>query len=60
MNVDWQTVIALSLIAVATVYVIRRGWRALSGKRTVACGTCPNCAASLDREQLVSIDPPPE
>ena len=60
MNVDWQTATVLGLIAVAAVYVIRRVWRVLSGKRSAPCGTCPHCAASFDREQLVSIDPPPE
>ncbi|NQU21868.1 MAG: FeoB-associated Cys-rich membrane protein [Candidatus Nealsonbacteria bacterium] len=60
MNLDWQTVTALALIAVATVYVIRRGRRALSGKRSGSCGTCSQCATSSDREQIVSIDPSPK
>ncbi len=60
MNVDWQTVTALCLIAVATVYVIRRARRALSGKRSSSCSACSHCAAPADREQVVSIDPPPK
>ena len=60
MNVDWQTATVLGLIAVAAVYVLRRGRRALSSKQAAPCGTCPHCAASSRPKPFVEIDPPPE
>ncbi|REJ70552.1 MAG: hypothetical protein DWQ31_00455 [Planctomycetota bacterium] len=38
MNFDWQTVVALVLVAAAVAYLARLGWQTLAAKR--GCGSC--------------------
>ena len=59
MNIDWQNLLTLGLIAVAIAYVARRFWRLARGKQRTGCGTCPDCPASDGRKPLISIQQPP-
>jgi hypothetical protein len=57
MTIDWQTAIAAAAVFAAAVYLIRRGWRTITRKRT-GCGACSNCPTAQDPEAkpLISLD----
>lgn len=58
MNLDWQDLLTLGLIAAAAAYVVRRLWRLVRGKQRTGCGTCLDCPVSSARNELISIRPP--
>jgi len=58
MSSAWQDIVAISLIAVATAYVIRRIWRAITGRQPPRCASCSVCSQSPNDRVLISIDPP--
>ncbi|MBN2477193.1 MAG: FeoB-associated Cys-rich membrane protein [Pirellulales bacterium] len=58
MILDWQNAVALSLVAAALFYVLRRLRRTTAGGRDAGCGTCSRCGAPSVDKPLVSIDPP--
>ena len=47
MDLGWQDILALALVAVAAIYVAYRAWRVLTRKRTTGCDTgCSTCPQS--------------
>ncbi len=47
MNISWQDIVALSLAALAGVYLARRTWLILARRgKGAACGGCGECAAA--------------
>ena len=45
MQLDWQNVAVLVIVAGAAIYVSRLAWLTLARKKTAACGGCKSCAA---------------
>ncbi len=45
MWLDWQTLCALAIVAMATGLLIRRAARYVSSKESSSCGSCPNKSA---------------
>jgi hypothetical protein len=45
MTLDWQSSIALVIVAASVGYVARTVWHAV-GKRKSACGGCGNCSST--------------
>jgi hypothetical protein len=54
MIVEWQSVVVLSLVAAAAVYVARRAWRTIVERKAAGCGGCGTCGAAK-QAQPVSI-----
>jgi hypothetical protein len=55
MNLDWQNVAVIVVVAVATGYLARAGWQTFSRKRAAACGGCSKCPATDAAAKLVEI-----
>jgi hypothetical protein len=58
---QWQSTIALAIVAAATVYLVLRSWRAVARKGAGGCGTCTQCpgdaeSATVKQRQIVSVD----
>ncbi len=58
MSDAWQDIVVLSLIAVAAAYVVRRVWRAITGRKQPGCASCSACPQPPADQNLISIDPP--
>ena len=61
MILQWQSTIALAIVAVATVYLTARSWRAVVRKDAGGCGGCAQCpdeteSAAAKQRQIVSVD----
>jgi hypothetical protein len=58
---DWQTWLTMGICLAAAIYVARRAWLALAGKKAPGCGSgCGSCQANVPAaRQLVSIELPP-
>jgi len=58
---DWQSWLTIAICLTAAVYIARRAWHAVTGKKTPGCGsgcgTCPSNAPP-GAKQIVSIEPP--
>ncbi|MGD9646515.1 MAG: hypothetical protein AB7U73_12440 [Pirellulales bacterium] len=56
--IDWQTAGAGVIVLVAAVYLARRAWLTLRGRRAAGCGTCPTCPVEGGPEQppLVTLE----
>lgn len=50
MTIDWQNIVALTVVAFAALYLAREAWNQLAGQRSVR--GCTNCAACRDRTPL--------
>lgn len=66
MNLPWQDLIALALVAIAAGYLGWHGWRFIARRRATGCGGgCSGCAAgekgaSVDGKPLVTIERNPK
>ncbi len=58
MNIPWQDLATLALVAAAVVYLVWRLRRAGRGQRRTGCRTCSSCPESSGQEKLISIEPP--
>ena len=44
-QLDWQNVVAISVVSITLAYVGRRAWRKLSNRNAPGCGSCDDCPA---------------
>ena len=58
MSTTWQDIVAILLITVAAIYVIRRIWYSITGRRKPGCADCSACSRPPTDQDLISIDPP--
>jgi hypothetical protein len=49
-----QDIVAVLIVVAAAMFLVRRGWQALSHRRGMACGSCPDCP-SVEKQSLVMI-----
>jgi hypothetical protein len=54
-----QDAIAILIVAIAAVFLARRGWQRFARRQGGACGSCPSCSSSeaLQSKPLVTITP---
>jgi hypothetical protein len=43
-TLDWQTLIALSLVAGAAIHIVHRAWQLFAARGKSSCGGCGTCA----------------
>ena len=57
---DWQTVIAVIIVATAAGSLARRWWRMAAGQSRGGCGDCPSNPRGLRHKSLplVQLTPP--
>lgn len=58
MNLDWQTVAVLVLLAAACAYLTRLAWQSVTRRQAASCGgcdTCPSSAAEGDEPAVVTL-----
>jgi len=61
MNLDWQNITAILIVAGSLGYVAWRLWRAGTSKKGPRCAGCAACGPGVRQEQqLVSVEPPSE
>jgi hypothetical protein len=53
MQLDWQSLVTLALVALATTFVLRTLWKAVRGNKSGNCGSCGTCGSAKD---VVTID----
>lgn len=56
MNLDWQNLIVLAIVAGAAAYIARLGWASFVARKASACGGCRNCAADKNPRDVFSIE----
>lgn len=56
MTIDWQTVVALAVVALAAAEVVRRVAGTLRARRA-GCGACGACPSGAER-QLIELQAP--
>jgi hypothetical protein len=58
MNISWQDIVTLGLIAAATIYIVYRMARVVRRKGMPDCGCCSQCPshASHDKPLIVLED----
>jgi hypothetical protein len=55
MNLDWQNLIVLAIVAAAAVYIARLAWTSITARKASACGACRNCGTSEKTQDVFSI-----
>ena len=48
---NWQDIAALSVVALAVLYVARAAWLVLAKKQRPGCGTCAKCPSQSGQEE---------
>ena len=43
-TLDWQTLIALGLVAAAVIHLVNRAWQLFTARGKSTCGGCGTCA----------------
>jgi hypothetical protein len=58
MTGNWQDAAALTMVALASLWIARGAWRWLRRKGSSGCPSCGGCASDHPPAALVKIDPP--
>jgi hypothetical protein len=58
MTVSGENLLVLAIVAVAVIYLARRTWGVLAGKRRGGCGTCASCPSERSDAgpQVISVE----
>jgi hypothetical protein len=61
MNLEWQNLTALFVVAAAGVYLARVAWQSVARRKAAGCGSCGSCpsGAEANQPQLFGIEPAP-
>ena len=58
---DWQSIIAITLVALSAAYLALRGWQVLMRKRTPGCASgCGACPANGEKQKVGSGENTPD
>ena len=58
MNLDWQTIAVLTIVAGAAVYLAHAAWQTVARRRAAACASgCSSCPARDNEPAVVGIEP---
>ncbi len=55
MQLDYQNLLVLAIVAAAVVYVARLAWTSITARKASACGACRNCGSSEKAQDVFSI-----
>lgn len=51
---NWQEIVALTIAAVAAIYVLNNFWHTLRGNKESGCGSgCKSCGKSAENPTLI-------
>jgi hypothetical protein len=59
MNLDWQNLAALLVVAAAGVYLARVAWQSIARRKAAGCASCGSCPSGTSEKQpqLFGIEP---
>jgi hypothetical protein len=56
MDLVWQNLAVLLVVAVAGGYLARAAWQTLARKKAAACGGCGTCSNPASEPKIVTLD----